>query len=179
MRLFFGLEADAQTAMRIADWRDRQFNAAGRPVPPANFHITLAFIGELEERNIERLCLAVDNWRERKRPQAARLHLDCTGYWHKPGIYWLGTDNCPAALAALAAKLGLLSQGVGGKRERRAYQPHITLFRNCDRAPPPPASPPDFTFDYDHFTLFESRQGRSGMSYHPLEDWPLDPSTSP
>ena len=45
MRVFFGLEPDQQTILAIADWRDRQFNAAGRAVTPANFQITLAFIG--------------------------------------------------------------------------------------------------------------------------------------
>ena len=49
MRVFFGLELDASTTLAIADWRDRQLACAGRPVPPANFHITLAFIGELPE----------------------------------------------------------------------------------------------------------------------------------
>ena len=30
---------------------------------------------------------------------------------------------------------------------------------------------------YQHFTLFESRQGKSGVSYHPLQHWEL-PSPS-
>jgi len=33
MRVFFGLELDANSALQIADWRDRQFALAGRPVP--------------------------------------------------------------------------------------------------------------------------------------------------
>ena len=171
MRVFFGLEPDQKTILAISDWRDRQFTAAGRPVPPANFHITLAFIGELDEREIEHLCLSVDTWLTRSLPRGAALTLDRTGYWHKPGIYWLGPTLCPPELLRLAGKLGILSQRVGGKRDRKAFQPHITLFRGCDRAPPPPASPPDFHFIFDHFTLFESRQGRSGVSYHPLTAW--------
>ena len=62
MRLFFGLELDATTALRVADWRDRQLACAGQPVPPANFHITLAFIGPLSDPAIARLCLSVDEW---------------------------------------------------------------------------------------------------------------------
>jgi len=62
MHTFLALELPATTAMQIADWRDRQFGPVGRPVPPANFHITLAFVGALSERALERLCLAVDTW---------------------------------------------------------------------------------------------------------------------
>ena len=47
MRTFFALELLGKTAIQVSDWRDRQFGPVGRAVPPANFHITLAFIAEL------------------------------------------------------------------------------------------------------------------------------------
>lgn len=174
MRIFFALEPDERTAMAIADWRDRQGLLIGRPVTPANFHITLAFVGEADNPELDRLCQAVDNRTAATSADGGSITLDRTGYWPRPGIYWLGPSQWPSALADLAATLQQLSVStIGAKRDKRKFQPHMTLLRGCDQAPPAPAHPPAFTFRYNHFTLFESRQGRRGVSYHPLLDWPL------
>ena len=175
MRTFFALEPSAALTVQLADWRDRQLRGAGRAVPPANFHITLAFMGSLSPAALERLGLSVDAWLGRQRQPGSELLLDHVGYWQRPGIYWLGPSRWPDSLSRLAGKLRQLGSAAGARRDRNAFNPHITLFRNCDLAPPAPAEPPCFTFTYDHFTLFESRQGRSGVSYHPLEQWQLLP----
>ena len=175
MRAFFGLEIEAATALQIAEWRDRQLIVDGRPVPPANFHITLAFIGELAESSLERLCRSVDEWLERDGIQGADLDLQAIGYWQKPGIYWLGPQTWPQQLSQLATKLAGLAARVGGKRDRSPYQPHITLFRGCNTAPPAPVAVPPISLPYRQFALLESRQGKSGVSYHPLHHWDLLP----
>jgi 2'-5' RNA ligase len=177
MRVFFGLELDATTAVQVADWRDRQLACAGRSVPPSNFHITLAFIGPLSDSAIARLCLAVDEWLTRSTVTGTTLHLDRTGYWHKPGIYWLGPTTWPEHLARLAQKLNSLAGAVGAKRDRNPFLPHITLYRGCNAAPPAPPLAPAIDMTYRHCALFESRQGKQGVSYHVLQDWGLPPAT--
>jgi len=172
-RVFFGLAPEATTALAIADWRDRQLRCAGRPVSLANFHLTLAFVGELPEPALERLCNDVEDWLPGAAIPADTLTLDCAGYWHRPGIYWLGATHWPPPLTRLADKLGTLSGAVGGKRDRRNFQPHVTLYRRCTEPPPGPALPPSIPMPYRRCTLFESRQGRQGVSYHCLVDWPL------
>ena len=172
MRLFFALEPARETALAIADWRDRQFAAAAaRPVPVGNLHLTLNFIGELPPARLGQLLQAVDNWHQR--PPGATLHMDITGYWHGPGIYWLGPQKWPPQLQQLANRLGGISGQMGGRQEKRRFQPHVTLFRGCREAPPAPAQAPGFAFAYDHFSLFESRQGKRGIAYHALADWAL------
>jgi len=173
MRTFLALELPGETAMQIADWRDRQFGPVGRAVPPANFHITLAFIGELSEGRLERLCLATDEWLAGVGLAGGKLLLNCTGYWPKPGIYWLGPDEWPEALSQLAGKLRQLATKAGARRDRSSFRPHVTLFRNCSTAPPVTA--PAISLPYSHFTLFESRQGKAWVSYHPLQNWELSP----
>jgi 2'-5' RNA ligase len=173
MRVFFGLAPDASTALAIADWRDRHLCRAGRPVSPANFHLTLAFIGELPVPAIERLCRDVGDWMSRGEVPPDILTLDRTGYWNRPGIYWLGPTDWPPPLTRLARKLGSLTGPAGARRNRHAFQPHITLYRSCTEPPPGPARPPSITMQYRQCTLFESRRGRRGVSYHALQDWPL------
>jgi 2'-5' RNA ligase len=175
MRVFIGLDLDATTTLQIADWRDRQVACDGRPVPPANFHITLAFIGQLSDTAIERLCHSVNEWLSPGNVCGATLTLDCTGYWQKPGIYWQGATSWPDHLEHLAVKLNNLASAVGGKRDRRAFQPHITLYRRCHAAPSAPLDVPPIVLEYRHLTLFESRQGRQGVSYHALQNWDLIP----
>lgn len=177
MRVFFGLELDATTTLQVADWRDRQLACVGRPVPPSNFHITLAFIGPLSDPAIAQLCQSVDEWLTRSAVTGATLHLDHTGYWHKPGIYWLGPTVWPEHLARLAQKLNSLASAVGAKRDRSTFQPHITLYRGCSAAPPAPALAPSIDMAYRHCALFESRQGKQGVSYHVLQDWDLPAAT--
>ena len=175
MRVFFALELPAGIALQAADWRDRQLATAGRPVPCANFHITLAFVGDLQPGPLERLCLAVDDWLAKAPVRGGALTLDCTGYWPRPGIYWLGPTQWPDSLSLLAEKLRKLSVAAGARRDRNSFQPHVTLLRRCETAPPAPVSIPAFSFAYSHFTLVESRQGKSGVSYHPLQDWEIIP----
>lgn len=176
MRVFFAIEPDPETIMRIADWRDRQFSHAGRPVPAANLHLTLAFAGELAAPSIADLCLATTRWLEGGGPAGATLDLDQTGYWPNPGLYWLGPSQWPSSLDTLVTKLRHLVVSAGGRRERKHFQPHITLFRNSHSAPPMPAGKPGFALPYSHFGLFASQQGRDGVSYSLLEEWPLAPA---
>lgn len=174
MRLFFGLELEQKTALQISDWRDRQFSDIGRPVPPANFHITLAFIGELSSDRMERLYQTVDQLLDDRPLSGGKLNLDHTGYWQKPGIYWLAPRSWPRQLDTLAQRLQGVASVIGAKRDKRPYQPHITLFRGCENAPPAPAEAPSMALEYGDFALFESRNGKRGVSYHPLQYWELE-----
>lgn len=175
MRVFFAIGPDPETALQIADWRDRQFSHPARPVPVANFHLTLAFAGELPAESVEALCQATEQWLAGRPPAGASLTLDQTGYWPGPGIYWLGPSRWPPSLDSLAGKLRRLVVSAGARRERKRFQPHITLFRRCQSAPPMPARAPDFSLVYRHFALYESRQLRDGVAYDALAEWPLPP----
>lgn len=169
MRVFFAFGPESACALRIADWRERHAACDGRAVPAANFHLTLAFVGELEARAVDELCAAVDRcapaW------SANQLTLDRVGYWPRPGIYWLGPANWPEELDALAATLRQLAVTAGARRDRKRFTPHVTLYRNCRQPPAAPQRQPHIDFSCDTLSLYESRRGRRGVSYHPLCDW--------
>lgn len=173
MRVFFAIEPDPDTALAIDSWRQRQFSSDASAVPVANFHLTLAFAGDFSAPQLERLGQQVDDWLARKPQPAGALQLNQTGYWSKPGIYWLGASECPDDLSRLADKLRSLVVRAGARRDRRTFLPHVTLFRRCHYPPPAPAQTPEFTLDYRHFGLYESRAGKAGVSYHPLLEWEL------
>jgi len=173
MRIFFGLDIDNDTRRALADWRDRHAVAAGRAVPATNFHVTLAFIGEVDNRQLDALCRAVDAWEPGPDTGAGAILLDQVGYWPKPGIYWTGPSQAAPELAVLARKLQHLGGQVGARLETKPFAPHVTLYRGCTQPPPAPALPPAIRLVYDHFTLFESQARRQGVSYQVLEHWDL------
>lgn len=173
MRVFFGIELNQETALAIDAWRERQFGEPGRAVPAANFHITLAFIGDVPETALGTLCQAVDERLARRPLPGSQLLLNQTGYWPKAMIYWLGADTWPPELTTLANTLRSSAGSVRKKRDRNVFVPHVTLFRRCPEAPPAPLEAPSFALPYQRFSLFESRERREGVSYHPLQDWPL------
>ena len=173
MRVFFGLDPDPSCKRAISSWRDRCLGADGRPVPPGNFHVTLAFVGEIDEGPLERLCGAVDGWAEAAQPGAGSLRLDRVGYWPRPAIFWLGSSAVPESLSALALALQKRSVAAGARRDAHDWVPHVTLFRRCRQPPPAPLETPDIVLDYRHITLFESQSGREGVRYSPLAEWPL------
>lgn len=173
MRVFFGIEPDPETRLAIADWRDRYGLAAGRPVPPANFHITLAFIGDVSARQLEMLCDKVDNYQQDNAFSVGELMLDLVGYWPAPAIYWMGTSRPPQQLTGLAEKLQHLGGLVGARLKKKTFTPHVTLFRQCSEPPPAPVVYPKIRLAYAHFTLFESKSGREGPLYQPQAEWDL------
>ncbi|MEH6636564.1 MAG: RNA 2',3'-cyclic phosphodiesterase [Halioglobus sp.] len=178
MRLFFALDLTPDAKLEIATWRDRsfgdlRFSDMARPVSAGNLHITLGFIGEMAEAGLERLYENVDQWLGSEALPAFDLTLDELGYWQRQGILWLGPGHSPVELLVLARKMRSLAARIGSKRNNKRFQAHVSLFRGCKLAPAQPLVPPAFSLSFDYFSLFESRQTRSGVSYHELRRWEL------
>jgi 2'-5' RNA ligase len=176
MRVFLAIEPSPDERRAIADWRDRHAPAPGRAIPAGNFHVTLAFLGEFGQSRIDTLCERVDEEALALSPSFSPpppLHLNQVAYRAKLGIYWLGSGEKPPALDTLARRLQQLGTRLGAKRDRHPFTPHVSLYRGCELPPGAPDLPPDIRLLCDNITLFESRRGRSGASYHALEQWPL------
>jgi 2'-5' RNA ligase len=169
MRTFFALKPGAETALAIESWRALSWPLLQRPIPAANFHLTLAFLGDIGEAQLE--CLAgraggVD-------ARAISLTLDTLGYWNKPQILWLGPASCPQALLDLASQLKKSATSGGLKIDKRAYRPHLSLARRVSPEPVAALTSPRFNCHFDSFALFESTQVRGGVRYREVESWPL------
>ena len=103
-----------------------------------NLHLTLLFLGEVEELEVVAICRVV---RQRGRKHAP-FAVDVAGLGafpnlRRPKILWAGLTDGAAELRALHADLeeGLLDLGCY-RREDREYTPHLTLGRlsHDDRA---------------------------------------------
>jgi 2'-5' RNA ligase len=102
-----------------------------RWTPTDNFHLTLLFLGEVEQLDVVKICRLVRSRARRHEPFA----LDVAGIGgfpnaRRPKILWAGITDGVEPLRALHADLedGLLDLGCY-RREEREYTPHLTLGR--------------------------------------------------
>lgn len=163
-RLFFALWPDAAQRRQLTErLRPLLPQIPGKAVPPANYHITLVFIGGFAESRIAEL---------RRRAGAIafepfELVLDHFEYWKKPRIVCLAASQVPPALADLVANLNAALSPLGFVPEERRYRPHLTLVR---KAPAHPAAGLDtaITMHWKNFELVESISAEAGVRYQPL-----------
>jgi len=181
LRVFAALPVDEAIARRIVPLMKGVPGAAWRP--SENFHVTLAFFGELDEAVIAELDDAL------ARIRCAPFDLVFKGVNHfgraEPSSLWLGVEENPALLSALARSCVQAARRVGVATERRVFIPHLTLAYlkpwadpvrllrfeqrlNLYRSEPMLA---------DRFYLYSSLQTKPGRPniYQPEAEYPLYP----
>jgi 2'-5' RNA ligase len=140
--------------------------AGGKPMPREKIHMTLAFLGALdEERKGEAAAAAA-----RVRACALRMTIDQVGSFRGARVAWAAPSRPVAELAALQANLAAELEARGFVLEDRAFTPHVTLVRKIAK-PVPGAPMPPIEWVAAAFTLVESTgDGR----YEVLETWGLN-----
>lgn len=136
-RIFLALAADEPVQARLEAHAKQWIWPAGCvPCLPADWHITLHFIGAVDADQVERLAAGVVV------PfQPFALVLDRPVLWPH-GLAILGATVVPPPLRALYERLGDALRGLDVPVETRPYQPHVTLARHAGAAIPPAASAP-------------------------------------
>lgn len=174
-RLFSGIEIPSTVAERLAGLRGGLANA--RWVEPENYHITLRFIGDVDDVVAEEFASTL---RSVSSP-AFDLTLNGLGSFgnRKPRAVWAGVAQ-NAALTALQRAHERAAQGAGLEPEGRNFHPHVTLARLRSGKAPAVAAwleeqggffcPP---FEVSRFVLFSSRASSGGGPYVVEQDYPL------
>ena len=157
----------------------------GHPVPPENFHITLAFLGEHQEPVIEEIAdaLALIN------AEAFSIQISGLGtFGSAPRI--LFADIPPTQpLSSLRKQVRRAARQSGIDLPHEKYHPHVTLARFGRGLVGDDAEflrahiarrigQIDAQFNATEFALFESHLGRAGPIYTALASFPLTPSTT-
>jgi 2'-5' RNA ligase len=100
-------------------------------VEPENLHVSLLFLGEVEDRDVADLCRAAAEVCAAHDP--FEMHVETAGCFpnpRRPRVLWVGVGGGMQELVALHDDLEepLLEQGCY-RREERRYKPHVTLGR--------------------------------------------------
>jgi 2'-5' RNA ligase len=152
---------------------------AGRRVAPENLHLTLVFLGEVDDLRAEALAEAM----EAERLEGGEVTIRGTGHFggDRPRLVYAGVEPTPA-LSRLEARLTRLAREAGIEVEARRFVPHVTLVRlrgHREEAAPVAAFEAETQlFRLDPFrphavTLYESHLHHEGSRYDPLAAFPL------
>ena len=164
-RLFFALWPDETTGRAIRKLsRSAVRRCGGRPIPPHNYHITLAFLGNQPAPLFDDIVAIARGVSAAQTELPLELQLDRFGYWPKPRVFWIGSSEYPPALEALASRLWAGLEALELARDARVLQPHITLCRKVQRAP---ALEPGraLRWPVQDFVLVESVTAERGAEY--------------
>ena len=169
MRLFYALVPSEREKRSILRWQEKleKVSEAGRYTPTENLHMTLQFLGEIQQEQVKTLKEILLS--------AARtcgpfdLALDDYGWFAGKGQerLWYLTGSSPEATQLSHALEQLLLES-GFAVENRVFLPHVTLARRCklrSNAVPEPADP--VTVSVQRLWLMESRQIRGSTVYVP------------
>ena len=174
-RLFTGLEIPADVAASLSMLRGGLPGA--RWIDPENYHVTLRFIGDVDDAVAHEVASLLG----RVRRQAFELRVDDLKSFggRKPRAI-VATLGPAQALIELQAEHERLMQRVGLEPEGRKFTPHVTLARLRESSSrqvadylavrAPFRSPP---FTVSRFVLFSSRASIGGGPYVVEAAYPL------
>ena len=171
-RYFFALDIPAQDKITIAQLQ-QQLDLPFKAVTAENFHITLAFLGQISERQKQILCnYATKLSTINHQSQPYTLTLDQSGLFKKARVVYLSSTEFPVNLAELANALSTKASELDLFKEKRAYHPHLTLFRKATKAIEKPTKI-DIIIKINSFSLYESKSTPIGVKYQSVANWQL------
>jgi RNA 2',3'-cyclic 3'-phosphodiesterase len=167
--VFFALWPDEDAAGRLAALaRKMAHQSGGRAMRRETLHLTLAFIGSVDEQQLAHLRRVAGQISA----PAFGLELDRVAWWRHNWIFWAGTAATPPALEALARDLSQGLRDAGFRLDKRPFAVHVTLVRNA-RAAGDAAEPVAVAWPVREFLLVESVLQPQGATYRPLDRYPL------
>jgi RNA 2',3'-cyclic 3'-phosphodiesterase len=190
MRLFVGVElgdrlraACAAAARQLSErLRDRRAALQIRWVPEASLHVTLAFLGEVDDR---RAAAIVEGLRPAFAAAGGPFTVAGSGVFPPSGpprIVWLGIGDGAARLREVHGELAGRLEVLGFPPEPRPFHPHVTIGRVKDgsgsrgrlaRALLTGADVTPGGGELRHITLFRSRLSPGGSEYEAVQRVPL------
>tara|TARA_R110002073_G_scaffold5462_2_gene33652 strand:- start:3169 stop:3735 length:567 start_codon:yes stop_codon:yes gene_type:complete len=169
-RIFFALWPDDATRKQIVvSFKQLSIDKKrGRIVSFDNLHITLHFVGNVNQQKLDCLHRAAQT----VKAGSFNLELDHYGYFNKPKVLWMGLKQTPEALETLHKTLGESLAECDFQVERRPYAPHMTLMRKPTQLEAFEKIKPIY-WQVKSFVLVESISIEGGVRYEVREQYML------
>lgn len=131
MRTFIALELPEAFADELSALsRALAARCEGRFVPPEGHHLTLAFLGEVDEAGARRAMDALDAACAGTGPVALRAEGLGTFGRARDATLWLGVEKNPQLMdLAVRVRAELAARGLA--YDEKAFLPHVTLARRA------------------------------------------------
>ena len=164
MRLFFALWPDVDAATRLACVAaELNFKSPARLVDAKDYHVTLAFIGDVAASSLTVLRQVGGSL------QAPRctIALHSLEYWPQSRVVVAAARETPPPLLTLWAQL---HEATGMPRAQ--LRTHVTLARKVAQPPVMQAMSP-ILWRVTRFSLVRSETGGAQSAYTVVDTWPL------
>lgn len=135
MRLFIALPFDQVVKKQITAVQERlrELCPKGNFTRQENFHLTLAFLGEIPQNKVQNICRIMDG------VSFPPFSLDFEGIGSfcrdKGNLWWIGAAPEPSLLEMQKALSKGLEQA-GFQIDKRKFMPHLTIARQVEGNPP-------------------------------------------
>ena len=133
MRTFIGLDFDDRLKEELYEIQKniRTSSQKGSWVPLPNFHITLKFLGDTNENQVDEIDKIIESIAVNNLP--ILITLDKLGYFNKKnnqyGVIWIGIKGEIMKINTIYDIIEREMQTIGFPMEKRKFTPHITLGR--------------------------------------------------
>ena len=181
MRVFIAVDLprDIRKALKDLQQALRPFAESARWVDPDSIHITLKFIGEVSETGVEEIHGALLGLTH----EPFVITTRGVGFFpgmRSPRIFWAGLEA--AGLHELAEDIENRMARIGYEREKRPFQPHVTLARARDTriAASLITAASEYSqhvfgaFTVDRLFLFQSTLKPTGAVYNKRKEYRLE-----
>lgn len=175
MRLFFAMLPDGDTRQCItAAARALKLDPTARAVPSENYHMTLAFVGEVLESQLAPLLRVAGSQRAR----GFTVRFDTYEYSPKAQAVVAAALDFPASLERLWRQIhaDLAQHNHALKHEH--LRPHVTIARKVLQAPVLQAMSA-FDWKVQAFTLMQSNTAGARSIYTVVDTWRLLDENAP
>ena len=101
-----------------------------RWVSPEKIHLTLKFLGNIEEARIDPIIRAIEDSIHNTQIFSVGVKgMGAFPYWKNPRVIWMGLIDGKGILVPFEKQLETELEKIGFEPEGRAFQPHLTLGR--------------------------------------------------
>ncbi len=169
MRLFFAVSPPIAVRNSIAAAALRlPLEAGAALVPPENYHLTLAFVGEVPAAQLA----TVREIGGSQHSGSFTVRFDAYQYWPEPAVLVAAAREIPSSLARLWERIHADLARHELARKPELLRPHVTIARKVSQAPVLQAMSV-FAWKAQTFSLMQSNRDGDRSIYTVLDTWPL------
>jgi len=175
-RVFVAVPLPAEVRLALDD-RVQNHTMPGKVAPPENWHLTLRFLGNIDEVAYERFVAELDTADLGSRFRVALGGLGAFPNPKRATVLWVGVTQGGDELSELALTSEEAAQAAGLPPEERPFRAHLSLSRIR-----PQVDVTDLIASFgdtgigwrcETMVVYQSHLGSGGARYEPLETFDL------